>query len=71
MQEVHNTDGVKVNGLYRSRLGALIVNNPLEYNKYQKQKDFMNSQNDKILSLENEIENLKQLVNQLVKNQNG
>lgn len=71
MQEVNNKDGIKVNGLFRSNIGALIVNNPSEYNKYQKQKDFINTQKDKILSLENEIENLKLLVNQLIKNQNG
>ena len=71
MQEVHNKEGIKVDGLYRSNLGVLIVNNPKEYDKYQKQKHFINHQRDKILSLENEIENLKNLVNQLIKNQNG
>jgi hypothetical protein len=70
-KEVLTSDGIKINGLYRSNAGALIVNNPSEYDKYQKQKEFIRFQSDKIKSLENDVESLKQLVNQLLQQNNG
>ena len=71
MQEVITKDGIKINGLYRTPTGALVVYNPSEYSKYNKQHQYVKTQDLKIQSLENDIESLKYLVNELLKKQNG
>lgn len=65
--KVKDSSGTIVNGLIRTPGGGLVVDSPTEYYKYMKDKE----SKAKITHLEQEIDQLKQLVQKLLEKNNG
>lgn len=70
MKRVKDESGNIIPGLLKDEKGALVVSDVSEYNKYKKQKEFMQSQSSKIDSLGKEVEELKRLIKQLLNSNN-
>lgn len=67
MIRVKDSNGRIVEGLFRDETGALIVKNDAELDKYLQQKRVVVEQKETINRLSDEIEELKRMVNSLLK----
>jgi hypothetical protein len=63
-QEIVDSDGNKVPNLYRDKSGGISVNDKTLLNKYMMEQ----ANQKKMLSLENEIQEIKLLLKELLKN---
>jgi hypothetical protein len=64
---VKDNTGSVLKGLYRGHNGALVVHDPEEFNKYNREK----SSKEEINRLSNEVQQLKELVTSLLREKNG
>lgn len=64
---VKDQDGNIVKGLLRNSSGGLVVNDEIEFNKYKREKESVN----RVKHLEEELDQLKQLVQTLIRERNG
>lgn len=66
MIKVKDIDGKEVSGVYSLGYGSFIVDNQQEYQRYLQQT----SDKKKLISLENELSDIKELLKQLLNDKN-
>lgn len=66
MIKVVDANGSVVNGLYRNEHGAIVVDNPEQYDRYLTQQAIKNRDANTINELRNEVSELKAIVEKLL-----
>ena len=69
MIKIKDQFGREIPGLYRGKNGSLIVQDELSLSRYKKQKEHRELMTTKLDLLENELQDLKSILKQLLKKQ--
>jgi hypothetical protein len=66
MNKVKDIDGKEVRGVYRSKNGALVVNDEILLSKYKTELIARQRDKETIETLRSEVDSLKDMVNKLI-----
>ena len=66
MNKVKDIDGKEVRGVYRSKYGALVVNDEILLSKYKTELAARQRDKETIEALRSEVDSLKDMVNKLI-----
>ena len=66
MNKVKDIDGKEVRGVYRSKNGALVVNDEILLSKYKTELSARQRDKETIETLRSEVDSLKDMVNKLI-----
>lgn len=66
MNKVKDVDGKEVRGVYRSKNGALVVNDDILLSKYKMELAARQRDKETIETLKSEVDSLKDMVNKLI-----
>lgn len=67
IKKIYDANGGEMRGLYRGNLGAIVVNDSDAFNQYQMLVQHKQESTKKIQQLEQELKDLRLLVERLVK----
>lgn len=67
MMKIKNSDGSILNGVYKTELGAIIIDDKKEFNKYKMERERILKMNN----MERELHELKSMLAQLLEKNNN